>query len=73
MKQVTTDVLMTTVLAENFPYLRSEKGSGEDVLPHDYAAGFAADLQCSAPCPTLSPTSTRNYFVYLMFMQNFEY
>ena len=35
------------VLVKTLPYLRSEKGSGEDVLPHDFAAGFAADLQCS--------------------------
>ena len=53
-------VIMTYLMVNNSVpektslYLRLEKGSGEDVLPHDYAAGFAADLQCSHLPTTLS-------------------
>ena len=73
MKQVITDVLMTTVLAENFLHLRSEKGSGVGVLPHVYARSFAARHLETTFCEMIIQLVLRMPHKVLFFLVNLRY
>ena len=64
---------MATVLAENFLYLRSEKGSGEGVLPHDYARSSAAWHLATTFCEMIIQLVLRMPHKVLFFLVNLRY